>query len=115
MDNVCSSQVYARKALFLDEFQNMEAEVEGDINQLEGLNIHIVVDAASINTNNDDRDGHLRSADFFDVENHPTNTIKSETINKVSDGEYELVALVTMKDVTNKGTFHVEYNGSSTN
>lgn len=97
------------------EFKNFAVDVEGDINNLENLSVEVTIDAASINTNNEDRDGHLRSGDFFDVENYQNIKLKSESIKKVSDDEYEMTALVTIKDVSNKETFSVEFNGTSKN
>lgn len=95
------------------EFKNFDVTVEGDINNLEGLKINVTIDAASIDTNNSDRDGHLRSADFFDVEKYPAIKIEGQSIKKISDDEYELTAQVTVKDVTNTETFKVEYSGTS--
>lgn len=65
------------------EFNNVDVALDGDIHNLEGLKIDVTVDASSINTNNEDRDGHLRSADFFDVENYPVIKISSDTIKKI--------------------------------
>lgn len=95
------------------EFKNFDVKLEGDLNNLEGLKIDATIDAASINTNNADRDGHLRSADFFDAEKYPNLRIQSESIKKISDEEYELTAKVTVKDVTSTETFKVEFNGTS--
>ncbi|GAE37238.1 YceI family protein [Halalkalibacter akibai] len=95
------------------EFKEFDVQIEGDLENLEALKIDLTVDVASIDTNNDDRDGHLRSGDFFDTESYPTIKIASQSIKKISDEEYELTALVTIKDVTNAETFKVEYNGLS--
>ncbi|GAE24957.1 hypothetical protein JCM9140_923 [Halalkalibacter wakoensis JCM 9140] len=97
------------------EFKDFDVQIEGDIENLEALNVNVEVKTASIDTNNDDRDGHLRSADFFDSENYPVIKIQSESIKKVSDEEYEMTAQVTVKDVTKTETFTVEYNGTSKN
>ncbi|MDG5788022.1 YceI family protein [Evansella sp. AB-P1] len=97
------------------EFKDFDVQIVGDMNNLEGLKVDVTVDATSIDTNNEDRDGHLRSADFFDVENYQTIKIVSESIKKVSEGEYELTANVTIKDVTKTEKFTVEYNGMSKN
>lgn len=95
------------------EFKDFDVTIVGDLENLEGLNIDASIDVSSINTNNDDRDGHLRSGDFFDVENYPTIKLKSKSIKKLDDSEYELTADVTIKDVTNTETFTVEYFGTS--
>ncbi|MBU9723732.1 MULTISPECIES: YceI family protein [Bacillaceae] len=97
------------------EFKDFDVKVEGDIDNLEALKVDVTVNAASIDTNNEDRDGHLRSADFFDVENFETIKIQGDSIKKVSDGEYELTAQVTIKDVTKTEKFTVEFNGTSKN
>lgn len=97
------------------EFTEFDVNLEGDLNNLEGLNVKATVETASINTNSEDRDGHLRSADFFDSENYPTITIQGESIKKLSDELYELTAAVTIKDVTKNEVFKVEYNGTSKN
>lgn len=97
------------------EFTDFDVQVEGDIDNLEGLNIVATIQAASISTNNDDRDAHLRSGDFFDVEKFPAITIRGNSMKKLSDDEYELTAAVTIRDVTLTETFKVEYNGLSKN
>jgi polyisoprenoid-binding protein YceI len=68
------------------------------------------VDLASVETHDEKRDGHLRSADFFDVENHPEMTLISTGIRP--DGEdYVLSADVTVRGVTRPVEFHLEFNG----
>lgn len=61
--------------------------------------INVTIDAASINTNNDRRDNHLRSADFFDVENHPEITFTSKAVKKTADG-FVAVGDLTIRGVT---------------
>jgi len=73
--------------------------------------VEAVVQAASITTNNDMRDGHLKSADFLDLENHPTLTLTSTTIKEKGD-KYEMVADLTIKGVTKSVAFELEYLGS---
>ncbi|MBU9710712.1 YceI family protein [Evansella tamaricis] len=97
------------------EFKDFDVKLEGDLQNLEGLNVEVTVDAASIATKNEDRDGHLRSADFFDVENYSTIKVIGESVKKISDDEYELTANVTIKDTTKTETFKIEFNGTSKN
>jgi polyisoprenoid-binding protein YceI len=58
------------------------------------------IQAASVDTGNDDRDDHLRSADFFDVEKYPTLTFTSKKVEDHGDGEYKLHGEFTMLDTT---------------
>lgn len=71
------------------------------------------VQAASISTNNEMRDNHLKSADFLEQETYPTLTFKSTSITPKSGDEYTLVADVTIKGVTKSVTFDLEYLGSN--
>ncbi|MBZ5201000.1 polyisoprenoid-binding protein [Planomicrobium chinense] len=95
-------------------FTSFDAEVEANEEDLNGALIDFKIDVASINTNNADRDNHLRSADFFDAENHPHITFKANDIKK-KDDEYELTGDLTIKGITRPATFEVEYGGKGTN
>ncbi|MCP2035999.1 YceI family protein [Planococcus liqunii] len=95
-------------------FTSFDAEVEANEEDLNGALIDFKIDVASINTNNTDRDNHLRSADFFDAESHPHITFKANDITK-KDDEYELTGDLTIKGITRPATFEVEYGGKGTN
>src|ERR1700683_2542960 len=69
------------------------------------------VKAASIHTNQSMRDDHLRTADFFDAENHPTITLKSTGLKKVTDTEWKLTVDMTIRGVTKPVVFDLEYLG----
>src|SRR4051794_15333582 len=66
---------------------------------------------ASLSTNQAQRDGHLRSADFFDADNHPTITFKSTKIEAVKPNHYKLTGDLTIRDVTHPITFDVTDEG----
>ena len=74
--------------------------------------IAFTVNAASINTDNEARDKHLRSDDFFNVEKFPKMTFKSTSFKKVSGNAYKLTGMLTIRDVTKPVTFDVIYNGT---
>nr|WP_289038608.1 YceI family protein [uncultured Allobacillus sp.] len=93
------------------EFRDFDIQVDGDINDLENLSIEAVIQTASIDTNQADRDAHLKSEDFFDAEKYPTIKFVSKSMKKVSGDTYELTGDVTMKGVTNEETFTVNFNG----
>ncbi|MBM7707010.1 YceI family protein [Chryseomicrobium aureum] len=96
-------------------FNEFSANLEGNEQDLTGATIDFTIDVASINTNNTDRDNHLRSADFFDVENYPSITFKATDIQSKGDDEYKVTGDLTIKDVTKPVTFDVEYEGKGTN
>jgi polyisoprenoid-binding protein YceI len=68
------------------------------------------VDLDSINTNNGDRDAHLKSTDFFSIEQHPTMTFASTGISG-NDQDWTLTGDITLNGITRRITFDVEFNG----
>src|SRR5579883_3127091 len=70
--------------------------------------VEAVIDAGSINTNDDQRDAHLRSADFLDVEHFPTITFKSRKIEKTGDDEAKVTGDLTIHGVTREVALRVE-------
>jgi len=71
------------------------------------------IDVASIDTSDEGRDAHLRSADFFDVESYPTITFRSTGVRAEGE-EHRLDGELTIKDVTRPITLAVEFNGAAT-
>ena len=81
---------------------------------LTGANFNFTVQTTSINTNVDQRDNHLRSADFFEVEKYPTMIFKSSQILATGKpGHYLLYGTLTIKDVTKAVVFDVYYGGTA--
>jgi polyisoprenoid-binding protein YceI len=73
----------------------------------------VTVDVASVTTGQDQRDAHLRGADFFDVENHPQLTFRSTSAEQVKDDLYRLTGDLTVKGVTRPVTVEFDYTGSA--
>nr|WP_314245119.1 YceI family protein [Streptomyces sp. DSM 40907] len=69
------------------------------------------IDATQVYTGQPQRDAHLRSADFFDVEHHPTWTFVGSRIHQVSGTEFEVTGELTVRGVTRPVTFDVTYLG----
>lgn len=73
--------------------------------------VEITVQTASIDTNNERRDNHLRSADFFDAENHPTLTFKSKKVAPLGGKNLAVTGDLTIRGVTKEVTVPVEVLG----
>ena len=91
------------------EFKNFSIDVEGE--DFFKSQLAVSVDAESISTNNEDRDNHLKSADFFDVEKHKELTFKSTTFEHKEDDEYLLKGMLTIKGVSKEVKLEVEFGG----
>jgi len=98
------------------------AEVEGKFNSFDGkilskddsfsdAQIDFTIDVNSIDTDNDGRDKHLKSDDFFNAEKFPKITFKGKSFTKVGDKKYKLIGDFTMRDVTKEIALDVKFNG----
>jgi polyisoprenoid-binding protein YceI len=93
-------------------FHSFNAEIEADPYDLTTADIQVSVELASIDTRNSDRDNHLRTGDFFDIENHPNMTFKSSEIVKTGDGEYKVTGSFSLHGVTRQESFDVTFEGA---
>lgn len=75
--------------------------------------VDVQIDVASLNTRDEKRDAHLRSADFFDVEQHPTLTFKSRRVEKLGDNHGRIIGDLTIKGITKEVALDVEYLGQA--
>lgn len=96
-------------------FGDVEGMVEGDPMNLPETKIQFNIDVNTINTNNEDRDNHLRSDDFFDVKNHPKITFESTEITETGTDEYDVTGDLTVRGNTKSTTFKVTRTGSGKN
>ncbi len=78
----------------------------------EQSSVDVEIDVASIDTGVEDRDAHLRSADFFDVENQPTASFVSTAVTPKSDGDYVVSGDLTIAGVTRPVSLDLEYAGA---
>jgi polyisoprenoid-binding protein YceI len=93
-------------------FHTFEAHIEADPTDLTTAHVQFSVDLSSIDTRNNDRDTHLRSDDFFDVNQHPKMTFQSTEIIRTGEGEYDVTGKLTIHGVTRSETFAVTFEGS---
>ncbi len=91
------------------EFKTFQATIDGE--DFINSRISVNIDAGSISTNNNDRDNHLKSGDFFEVEKYPEITFVSTSFKKVDDDEFKLVGNLTMKGTTREIALDVEFGG----
>lgn len=92
------------------KFNEFEAKVIADEN-FSDVSIEATAQAASFDSGDANRDGHVKSADFFDVENFPVLTFKSTKLVREDDNEFKLEGDLTIKGVTKPVVFDVEVNG----
>lgn len=98
------------------------SEVEGNFKMFDGTmentkadfsdaKINFSVDVASVNTDNENRDGHLKADDFFNAEKFPKMTFVSTSVKPVGTGKYQIAGNLTIRDVTKPVVFDVTHGG----
>lgn len=92
-------------------FKDYKVTVLSDKEDFSDAKIDVVINTSSINTENSDRDNHLRSDDFFNAEKYPTMVFKGRSLKKVSGNKYKLTGDLTIRDVTKTVTLDVEFGG----
>ena len=90
------------------QFSKVSGALSLDESDLANSRIEASIEAASIHTRDEQRDAHLKSPDFFDVEKFPTLHFKSKSISIVRDGELAVEGDLTIRGVTRKVRFAVE-------
>jgi len=89
------------------EFGKMSGTIVYDGTSVSSIQADVTIDATSITTRNEKRDGHLKSPDFFDVAKYPTLTFKSKKVVAGTGGGFQLVGDLTMHGVTKEVTLDV--------
>jgi polyisoprenoid-binding protein YceI len=90
-------------------FKDFDATVNSKTEDFNGAEVTFTAKAASIDTDNEKRDGHLKSGDFFEVEKYPEITFKGKLVKDA--GQYKLAGDFTMHGVTKPVSFDVKYGG----
>lgn len=93
------------------EFRKFDASIHSDGEGFGNATVSATIDASSIDTNNGDRDAHLRSADFFDVETHKDITFKGTDFIMLDEHNYQLKGILGIKGINNKVILDVEFGG----
>ena len=93
------------------EFRKFSAEILSSGDDFNQAVVTAQVEAASIFTNDNNRDTHLKSADFFDAEKYPTLSFKGTSFSKTGDDEFTLTGNLTMKEITKPLSLQVAFGG----
>ena len=90
------------------QFTRIQGVLKLDETNVTNSSVEASIEAASINTREEQRDAHLKSADFFDVEKFPALSFKSTRVTRVADGELAVAGDLTIHGVTRNMVFNVE-------
>jgi polyisoprenoid-binding protein YceI len=94
-------------------FDRFSGTIEADENNPTGASVDVKIEAASINTKDEKRDGHLRSPDFFNADEYPYLTFKSTRVELSDETTGKLYGDLTIRDVTRPVVLDVEYAGQA--
>jgi polyisoprenoid-binding protein YceI len=95
-------------------FKKFEGSVESEGDDFSNAKVNFTLDADSIDTNQEQRDGHLKSADFFDAAQYPKIKFESTSFEKLSDNNYKLKGNLTIKTITKAVELNAEFGGAAT-
>ena len=93
-------------------FEKFDATVETEGDDFSTAKVHFTADVNSITTKNDQRDTHLKSADFFDAESHGQITFEGTRLEKVNDEQFKLHGTLTIRGTAKPVVLDVEYGGT---
>ncbi len=95
------------------QFQKVNGTIEFDEANPANGKVDVQIEAASVNTKDEKRDGHLKSPDFLDAEKYPYLTFKGKRVEVKGANHGRLIGDLTIRDVTKEVALDVEYNGSA--
>ena len=115
IDSSHSSLQFSVRHLVIAKVRGSFARWSGTINVPDGdfskATVNVTIDASSIDTGVADRDGHLKSPDFFDVAQHPELRFVGKRVQPRSEGEIDVVGELTLKGITREVVLRVEQHG----
>lgn len=117
IDGAHSGIEFSVRHLMISTVRGRLGAIQGTVSSLTDMSgnplLDVTIDAAGINTGNEQRDAHLRSADFFDVENHPTMRFRGTKVEGDPAGAFRLSGEMTIRGTTQPVTIEVETNGTT--
>jgi polyisoprenoid-binding protein YceI len=115
-DKVHSSVTFSVRHMVISEvsgnFKDFSVVLKSEKEDFSDATVESTIQVASISTDNDYRDKHLKSDDFFNAEKFPEIKFKSTKFEKLNDNKYKITGDLTMRDVTKQVTFDVVLNGT---
>ena len=112
LDPAHSNVQFSVRHLMVSNVRGTFSGVTGTVNydpaNPSAATVEATIDVNSINTNDEKRDGHLKSPDFFDAAQYPTITFKSKKVEKTGDGSFKVVGDLTIRGVSKEETLTVE-------
>lgn len=116
LDQAHTTVEFVARHLMITKVRGRFATFSGSINVAEvpeDSSVEVSIDAGSVSTSQDQRDEHLRSADFFEVEKYPALTFKSTSVQPDGD-TWKVTGDLTVRDVTRSVVLDVEFDGANT-
>jgi polyisoprenoid-binding protein YceI len=92
-------------------FRSFDGSLESGMPDFSDAKINFVVDVSSVNTDNENRDNHLKSDDFFNAAKFPQMKFESTSFQLLGNNKYKLIGNLTIRDVTKTVSFDVSYGG----
>lgn len=114
IDSSHSGIYFSVRHMVVSKVRGRFAKYTGTVHLDEDLaksSVDVTIDVASIDTGTADRDTHLRSGDFFDVEKFPSLTFKSTRVERIHDDKFRLAGNLTVRDVTREVILDATYGG----
>jgi polyisoprenoid-binding protein YceI len=115
IDPAHTSVEFVARHLMITKVRGRFPEVSGTItigDEPERSRVEVEIGVGGVDTGNADRDAHLRSADFFDADNHPTMSFRSTNVVPGDSGTWSVTGDLTVRDVTRPVTLRVEFDGA---
>jgi polyisoprenoid-binding protein YceI len=116
LDKAHSSIAFSVRHMVISEvignFKDFDVTFTSTKDDYSDATVDATIKVTSINTDNERRDGHLKTDDFFNAEKFPQIKFKSTSFEKVGENKYKLTGDLTIRDVTKKVTFDAVYNGT---
>jgi polyisoprenoid-binding protein YceI len=96
------------------QFKQFDGKVETSGDEFTTAKVRFSADVASIDTNNEQRDAHLKNGDFFDADNYPKLFFESDRLETTSGDEYKMFGTLTVRGISKKISFDAQFGGLTT-